>query len=100
MARRDRLRLRRTWNGAATIEARANPWTPSRASRAASCFRGSPYVTSRVLPAFQQRFTGVLAGIPADLTSRMEHEMKTKTTKTKSPRPFRNFPDAIDEILS
>src|SRR5437899_4095568 len=26
--------------------------------------------------------------------------MKTKTTKTKPPRPFRNFPDAIDEILS
>jgi len=25
--------------------------------------------------------------------------MKTKTTKTKPPRPFRNFPDAIDEIL-
>ena len=26
--------------------------------------------------------------------------MRTKTTKTKPPRPFRNFPDAIDEILS
>lgn len=25
--------------------------------------------------------------------------MKTKTTITKPPRPFRNFPDAIDEIL-
>ena len=30
----------------------------------------------------------------------MERKMKTKTTKTKPPRPFRNFPDAIDEILS
>ena len=26
--------------------------------------------------------------------------MKTKTAKTKPSRPFRNFPDAIDEILS
>jgi len=29
----------------------------------------------------------------------MERKMKTKTSKTKPPRPFRNFPDAIDEIL-
>jgi len=33
------------------------------------------------------------------LTSSLERKMKTKTTKTKLPRPFRNFPDAIDEIL-
>ena len=26
--------------------------------------------------------------------------MSTKTSKTKPPRPHRNFPDAIDEILS
>ena len=25
--------------------------------------------------------------------------MKTKTTKTKPPRPFRNFPDELDVIL-
>ena len=29
----------------------------------------------------------------------MEHKMKTKTTKTKPPRPFRNFPDELDVIL-
>lgn len=29
----------------------------------------------------------------------MERKMKAKTAKTKPPRPFRNFPDAIDEIL-
>jgi len=29
----------------------------------------------------------------------MERRMKAKTTKTKPPRPFRNFPDEIDVIL-
>lgn len=49
--------------------------------------------SSTVLP-------GVLARFPANLTSRLGRKMKTETTKTKPPRPFRNFPDAIDEILS
>jgi len=29
----------------------------------------------------------------------MERRMKAKTTKTKPPRPFRNFPDELDVIL-
>jgi hypothetical protein len=30
----------------------------------------------------------------------MERGMKTRTAKTKPPRPHRNFPDAIDEVLN